>query len=310
VSLTMILVAATAGSAVAVFAVVWAVVPARAPGILMQRFSESLAVDASKIDVDDPELHRPLSERVFRPFLRALGRLAVRFTPGNQIVQVRQRLAQAGWTMRPETLITLQFGGVPIGLGVGIGLVNLAGFDTPLNVGMPLAMGVLGYMAGPSLLKTSIKRRANLVRIGLPNVLDLLTISMEAGLSFDASMQRVALSDTSLLADEFKKSLNEIRLGKPRADALTAMADRNHVTELTGFVRAVVQAEPLGVSVANVLRIHSEDLRRLRRQRAEQAGHRAPVLMLLPMLGCIFPCVFVMLLGPAVLSVIHSFSGS
>jgi len=139
-------------------------------------------------------------------------------------------------------------------------------------------------------------------------VLDLLTISMEAGLSFDASMQRVALSDTSLLADEFKKALNEIRLGKPRADALTSMADRNDVTELTAFVRAVVQAEPLGVSVANVLRIHSEDLRRLRRQRAEQAGHRAPVLMLLPMLGCIFPCVFVMLLGPAVLSVIHSFS--
>jgi tight adherence protein C len=306
----MILVAATIGSAVAVFAVVWAVVPARAPGILMQRFSESLAVDTSKIDIDDPELHRPLSERVFRPFLRALGRLAVRFTPGNQIVQVRQRLAQAGWTMRPETLITLQLAGVPIGLCVGIGLVNLAGFDTPLNVGVPLAMGGLGYLAAPSMLKTSMKRRANLVRLGLPNVLDLLTISMEAGLSFDAAMQRVALSDTSLLAGEFKKTLNEIRLGKPRADALTAMADRNNVTELTAFVRAVVQAEPLGVSVANVLRIHSEDLRRLRRQRAEQAGHRAPVLMLLPMLGCIFPCVFVMLLGPAVLSVIHSFSSS
>jgi tight adherence protein C len=305
----MILIAATAGCAVAVFAVVWVVVPARAPGILMQRFSESLAVDASKIDVDDPELHRPLSERVVQPFLRAMGRLAMRFTPGNQVVQVRRRLAQAGWTMRPETLITLQFAGVPIGLGVGIGLVNLAGFDTPLNVGVPLAMGGLGYMAAPSLLKSSIKRRANLVRIGLPNVLDLLTISMEAGLSFDASMQRVALSDTSLLADEFKKSLNEIRLGKHRGDALTAMADRNNVMELTAFVRAVVQAEPLGVSVANVLRIHSEDLRRLRRQRAEQAGHRAPVLMLLPMLGCIFPCVFVMLLGPAVLSVIHSFSG-
>ena len=94
------------------------------------------------------------------------------------------------------------------------------------------------YMAAPSLLKTSIKRRANLVRSGLPNVLDLLTISMEAGLSFDASMQRVALSDTSLLADEFKKSLNEIRLGKHRGDALTAMADRNNVTELTSFVRA------------------------------------------------------------------------
>jgi tight adherence protein C len=305
----MILIAATAGGAIAVFAVVWAVVPARAPGILMQRFSESLAVDASKIDIDDPELHRPLKERLLQPFLRALGRLAVRFTPGNQVVQVRQRLAQAGWTMRPETLITLQFAGVPLGLGLGIGLVNLAGFDTPLNVGVPLAMGGLGYLAAPSLLKTSIKRRGNLVRLAMPNVLDLLTISMEAGLSFDAAMQRVALSDTSLLADEFKKALNEIRLGKHRADALTAMADRNNVVELTAFVRAVVQAEPLGVSVANVLRIHSEDLRRLRRQRAEQAGHRAPVLMLLPMLGCIFPCVFVMLLGPAVLSVIHSFNG-
>src|SRR5437870_1989759 len=158
----MILIAATAGCAVAVFAVVWAVVPARAPGILMQRFSESLAVDASKVDVDDPELHRPLAERVLQPFLRALGRLAVRFTPGNQVVQVRRRLAQAGWTMRPETLITLQLLGMPVGLMLGIGLVNLAALDTPLNVGVPLAMGVLGYMAAPSLLKTSIKRRANL----------------------------------------------------------------------------------------------------------------------------------------------------
>jgi tight adherence protein C len=124
---------------------------------------------------------------------------------------------------------------------------------------------------------------------------------MEAGLSLDMAIMRIGDADQSLLAVEFQKLLNEVRLGRPRGEALMAMAERNDVDELTEFCRAVVQAEPLGVSVVNVLRIQSEEMRRKRKQRAEEAGHRAPVLMLLPMMGCIFPCIFVVLLGPALI---------
>ncbi len=114
---------------------------------------------------------------------------------------------------------------------------------------------------------------------------------------------RIGEADQSVLALEFQKLLNEVRLGRPRGEAMMAMAERNDVDELTEFCRAVVQAEPLGVSVVNVLRIQSEEMRRKRKQRAEEAGHRAPVLMLLPMMGCIFPCIFVILLGPALIEI-------
>ena len=106
-----------------------------------------------------------------------------------------------------------------------------------------------------------------------------------------------------ILNSEFAKTLKEVNLGRPRGEALMAMAERNGVDEMTAFIRSVVQAEPLGVSIAQVLEIQADEQRRLRRQRAEEAGHRAPVLMLLPMMGCIFPCIFIMLLGPAILKV-------
>jgi tight adherence protein C len=308
VSVSVIVAAAAVGCGAAVFAVVWAFAPGRAPGILLQRFSESLAIDTAQFDPDDPDMHRPLAERVIQPLLRAAGRFALRLTPGGQIVQVRTRIVQAGLSIRPETLLTLQILAVPFGLAIGILLVNAVGFDPPLNAVIPVALLALGYVTPSVLLQRLTRKRADAVRVALPNVIDLLTISMEAGLAFETAMLRVAETEPSALGQEFQKVLNETRLGKPRGEALMGMAERNSVPELTAFVRAVTQAEPLGVSVANVLRIQSEELRRLRRQRAEQAGHRAPVLMLLPMLGCIFPTVFIMLLGPAIISVMHSFS--
>jgi tight adherence protein C len=165
-------------------------------------------------------------------------------------------------------------------------------------------LGILGYMYPTSALTGKIKKRTREIRSAPPGTLDLLTISMEAGLSLDMAIMKVSESDDSILGVEFQKVLNEVRLGRPRSDALVGMSERNAVEELSAFVRAVVQAEPLGISITNVLRIQSEELRRLRKQRAEQAGHRAPVLMLLPMMGCIFPCIFVCLLGPAILTII------
>jgi tight adherence protein C len=165
-------------------------------------------------------------------------------------------------------------------------------------------MAVLMYLYPTESLKSKAKKRQKVIRLALPGALDLLTVCMEAGLSLDMAIMRVSESDDSVLSGEFQKVINEVRLGRPRSEALLGMADRNDVEELTGFIRSVVQSEPLGVSIANVLRIQSEDLRRMRKQRAEQAGHRAPILMLFPMMCCIFPCIFLMLLGPAALQLL------
>jgi tight adherence protein C len=193
---------------------------------------------------------------------------------------------------------------LPVGVGVGLGLVQLLTLTPPLAILAPIALGFLGYMYPTSALTGKIKKRTRGIRSALPGTLDLLTISMEAGLSLDMAIMKVSEADESILGAEFQKVLNEVRLGRPRSDALVGMGDRNDVEELSAFVRAVVQAEPLGISITNVLRIQSEELRRLRKQRAENAGHRAPVLMLLPMMGCIFPCIFICLLGPAVLTIV------
>jgi tight adherence protein C len=304
-----LLVLAVGGVAAGAFLLVWALVPARAPGVLEQRLGDAVLMDASSAAIDAEraaDLARPFWDRVAGPLLTGLGRRVLRWTPQAQIDTLNKHLLEAGSSSRPEVILALRIVGVPAGAGIGLALVTLAGLAFPLNVGLPALLAVIGYMLPVSLLKRKTKRRSREIRFALPGVLDLLTVSMEAGLSFDSAIMRVAETESGVLGVEFQKLLNEIRLGRQRMDALTAMAERNNVEEMSAFVNAVVQAEPLGVPMARVLRIQSEELRRLRRQRAEQAGHRAPVLMLLPMLGCIFPCIFVMLLGPAVITVTQS----
>ena len=257
------------------------------------------------LDADKVELQKSLGERVISPMLQSLGRLIMRGTPASQLDELRTTLMRAGSTQRAETLLAMRAILLPTGALVGVGLVVVLKLTMPLALLGPVLLALLGYMYPVSSIKGRIKKRKRALLLALPGVLDLLTISMEAGLSLDMAISRVADADESILAAEFQKVLNEIRLGRPRSEALLAMAERCDLEELSAFVNAVVQAEPLGVSVAGVLRIQSEELRRLRKQRAEEAGHRAPVLMLLPMMGCIFPCIFICLLGPAALTIIN-----
>jgi tight adherence protein C len=162
---------------------------------------------------------------------------------------------------------------------------------------------ILGFYYPISALQGKTKKRAQEIRLALPGALDLLCVAMEAGLTLDAALMRVCEGPDGVLNQEFAKVLGEIHLGRPRSEALLALGERNELPELSSFVRSLVQAEPLGVSLALVLTVQADELRRLRRQRAEEAGHRAPVLMLLPMMGCIFPCIFIILLGPAALKI-------
>ena len=301
---TILLAALAVGVATAI--IVLSVMPdSTAATVLEKRLGMLAAVDFSAVmDPVEVDLQRPITERIVGPLVHSMGRSIARRTKAAQLDALRLKLLQAGSRQRAETLLALRVILLPVGALAGIGLVNALNLSGGLSIAAPVFLAMLGYAYPTSSLKGKIKKRTKAIRYALPGCLDLLTISMEAGLSLDMAMLRVSEADESILGLEFQKVLNEVRLGRPRGEALMAMAERNAVEELTAFVRAMVQAEPLGISVANVLRIQSEELRRLRKQRAEEAGHRAPVLMLLPMMGCIFPCIFVCLLGPAVLQIV------
>ena len=282
----VVLVGAGAVIVLVVFLAVWLTVPSTPlASLLEQRLSSVPNAASYDIDLETGEFTQPAFDRIVLPILSSIGG------------------ARSGSRQRPETLLALRLI-LPVAGGViCFGLSLVADLAPPENYLLIVVGAIGGYMYPTLSLERKAKRRQKEILLALSGVLDLLTVCMEAGLSLDMAMMRIGDADQSVLALEFQKLLNEVRLGRPRGEALMAMAERNDVDELTEFCRAVVQAEPLGVSVVNVLRIQSEEMRRKRKQRAEEAGHRAPVLMLLPMMGCIFPCIFVVLLGPAIIEI-------
>lgn len=298
----IVLVGAGAVIVLVVFLAVWLMVPSTPlASLLEQRLSSVPNAAAYDIDLDTGDFTQPAFDRLVLPILSAIGGVIAKRTKEGQLQQLRKLVARSGSRQRPETLLALRLI-LPVAGGViCFGLSLLADLAPPENYLIIVVGAVAGYMYPTLSLERKAKRRQKEILLALSGVLDLLTVCMEAGLSLDMAIMRIGDADQSLLAIEFQKLLNEVRLGRPRGEALMAMAERNEVDELTEFCRAVVQAEPLGVSVVNVLRIQSEEMRRKRKQRAEEAGHRAPVLMLLPMMGCIFPCIFVVLLGPALI---------
>jgi tight adherence protein C len=296
------LVAAGAAFVIAAFLLAWVALPqGQSAGVLEQRLAGVAETPAYDIDLVTGELTEPAFERIVLPILGFIGKFIARRTKEGQLQQLRQLVARAGSHQRPETLLAQRFLLPFVGIGVGWGLDQEAHIHPPASIAAIVGLAVLMYLYPTESLKSKAKKRQMVIRLALPGALDLLTVCLEAGLSLDMAIMRVSESDDSVLSGEFQKVINEVRLGRPRAESLMSMAERNDVEELTGFIRSVVQAEPLGVSIANVLRIQSEDSRRQRKQRAEQAGHRAPILMLFPMMCCIFPCIFLMLLGPAAL---------
>jgi tight adherence protein C len=300
----VVLVGAGAVIVLVVFLAVWLMVPSTPlASLLEQRLSSVPNAASYDIDLETGEFTQPAFERIVLPILSSIGGVIAKRTKEGQLQQLRKLVARSGSRQRPETLLALRLI-LPVAAGViCFGLSLLANLTPPQNYLLIVVGAIGGYMYPTLSLERKAKRRQKEILLALSGVLDLLTVCMEAGLSLDMAMMRIGDADQSVLALEFQKLLNEVRLGRPRGEALMAMAERDEVDELTEFCRAVVQAEPLGVSVVNVLRIQSEEMRRKRKQRAEEAGHRAPVLMLLPMMGCIFPCIFVVLLGPALIEI-------
>jgi tight adherence protein C len=259
--------------------------------------------------LSEAELSLPFADRVVKPMFDRLGRVMSRRMEGGRQQAIQEKLNLAG---RPGGLtaggfVALQLMALVVGIAIGLGLALLLALTPPMTYLAPLLGGILGYLLPTSTISRRIRRRKKEILLALPSALDLLTISVEAGLGFDAALTRVTDKYRNALTAEFNQVLNEIRLGRPRLEALDDMGRRNKVEELNNFLQAIIQSEQLGVGIANVLRIQSEEIRRRRRQRAEEQGQKAPIKMLIPMIGCIFPTLFIVLLGPAVITVTKQF---
>jgi tight adherence protein C len=269
---------------------------------------EEFASRSTPITLEEIELSQPFSQRVLRPILHGMAGFVTRFAPANALENARHQLELAG---RPYNWGPTEFFGVRTLVAVMLAvfaflLMTISGQPYTRRILGVVIGTVMGYLLPALWLRSKIRRRQDEVVKALPDALDLLTICVEAGLGFDAAMQKVAEKWENELARAFNRVIQEIRLGKLRREALREMDHNLEVTDITSFVAAVIQADQLGVSMAKVMRIQSEQMRIKRRQRAEEKAHQAPVKMLFPMVFLIFPAIYVVLLGPAVLVVMRS----
>ena len=255
----------------------------------------------------DQELLDPLRQRALQPFLAGLTGIGRRFTPVGYVEKVRQRFVWAGETDPTTVDRFLAVRVVTIALAVLafvaifiLGLLPLSGMPK-LIVGAAIVGGLV--MGPDSVLNKKVESRQHEIQITLPDVLDLLVISVEAGLGFEQALDRVIHSVPGALSEEFSRMLGETRAGANRSDAMRAMDDRCNVPELRSFVMAIIQADTFGVSIGRVLRSQSEEMRIKRRQLAEEQAQKAPVKMMIPMVFCIFPALFAVVLGPAILQI-------
>jgi tight adherence protein C len=254
-------------------------------------------------NLEELELQQPLFERTVRPIAHRLSGIAGRFTSATQAGRTEKRLAMAG---NPGNMRTTDFLGVKAVIAIAAGataflIFGLLGGNIPFGAILGVLGGALGYLAPEFWLGRRISARRRAILLAIPDTLDLLTISVRAGLGFDAALGKVTEKLEGPLSDEFRRSLAEIRVGKARREALRDIVARTDVPALTNFIGAVIQAEQLGVSISKVLQVQSEQLRIERRQRAEEMAAKAPIKMLFPLAGCIFPSLFIVILGPAII---------
>lgn len=247
--------------------------------------------------LDEIEMSQPFTERFLRPFFERIGRRVASLQPRDRAQKLQALIDLAGRPlgMNAGSFVALQLVLGLVGAALGLGLTVLLGLPWVLGL---IFGAVLGYIAPQYQVKRIVKGRQKEISLALPNALDLLCISVEAGLGFDAALARVIEKFDNALSREFAFVLNEIRLGRPRHEALEDLGKRAGVPELASFIQALVQSDQLGVGIARVLRIQADEMRRRRRQRAEAKAQQASLKMLFPMVGCIFPVLFIILLGP------------
>jgi tight adherence protein C len=262
-------------------------------------------------NLEELELQQPFIERTLRPLAGRLSGSVARVTSSSFSERTEKRLALAG---NPGDIRVADWLGVKaIGAIVGailffvlFGVIGLLGFPFLIAILLAAVGGLFGYTAPEFWLGRRVKKRQKAILLMIPDALDLLTISVRAGLGFDAALGKVVEKLQGPLSDEFRRALAEVRVGKARRDALRDIVPRTEVIPLTNFIGAIIQAEQLGVSISKVLQVQSEQLRIERRQRAEEQAAKAPIKMLFPLVGCIFPSLFIVILGPAIILIVEN----
>jgi len=259
--------------------------------------------------LEELELEQPFYDRVVKPIIGGLTRFLGKLTPSQGIEKVRHQIILAG---SPYNMGTSEFMGARIMAMVILGgvtfLLTIVSGAEPMQMLLYTAvMALVGYILPVFWLRQKIKKRQKIILKTLPDAIDLMTISVEAGLAFDGAMQRVADKWDNDLAHEFQRAISEMRVGKSKREALHELVQRTGVPDLSTFVASIIQADQLGVSIAKVLRIQSEQMRIRRRQRAEEQAHKAPILMMIPMVFLIFPATYIVILGPSVPKIMQAF---
>jgi tight adherence protein C len=258
--------------------------------------------EAKPLTIEEIELQKPFSERALRPMIEKLGALLSRSTPEQARKNLQNQLDLAG---RPGNLTPEDFGAVRIvaaAVMAAVGLLLGLLLGSPIYTGVGLLVGaILGYYLPSLWLKQKVDARRKEIQKGLPDAMDLLVIAVDAGLGFDAALARVVDKQKGALSDEFAKVLREVSLGRPRLESMDEMGRSSGVEDLHNFIQAIIQSEQFGTGIGKILRIQADEMRRKRRQRAQELGAQATLKMMLPMVGCIFPTLWIVLLGPAAL---------
>jgi tight adherence protein C len=258
------------------------------------------------------EIDRPFGERVLEPLYERANRIGRRITGADAADRIRHKLDLAGnppgWTVDRVSAGKIVGGVAGLGISALFGLV--IGLSATVLI-VFIAAGTLAGFLGPNLYLYQLAyNRSAMMQRELPDAIDLLTISVESGLGFDAALQQVARNTEGPLAGEFQRALQEMQLGMGRSEALRALGERNSMPDLRSFVSAMVQADAFGIPVGQVLRVQSSEIRVKRRQWAEEQAQKVPVKITVPLIFCILPCLFIAVLGPAAIQIMDNITGT
>ncbi len=261
------------------------------------------------IDLREQQLAGSFVERLVVPGAGRIGRRVFRLTPLDMYGRVNRKLVLAGNPpgLDAERIVAFKVVGAIAGIVGGIVLTTLFSLSGPVLIVTIALLGALGYLLPSMQVSLSAASRQREIQRQLPDVMDLLTISVEAGLGFDAALSQVTKNVPGPLAEEMSRLLQEIQIGVGRADAFRHLGERTSVPELQSFVLSMIQADLFGVSIANVLRAQSRELRQKRRQRAEEIAQKIPVKLLFPMIFLVMPAMFIVLIGPGVIKIMQTF---
>jgi len=293
-----------------VFAAVWSLAPAPPSNADIVEGRLRLYEAGNAPSLTEIELQLPFRERILEPILRRLGKLLEQTIPEKARNDIRLKLQLAG---RPNGLtasdfIALRY--VLAGLLCSVAIVIGALTQNRVVLAIGAALGAAAGLYIPLFwLRWQVKRRKSVIQMDLPDVIDVLIVCVEAGLTFEGAVEKVVEKYDHALAEEFGRVLQEARMGRPRLEALYEMGQRTGVEELNNFIQAIIQSEQLGSGIARILRIQSDEIRQKRLLLTQERGAKASLKMLLPMIGCIFPTLWVILMGPAALLAFKALKG-